>query len=104
MPERRLHMRKLIDAKVRIYHSLFGTLDGCIRDISEGGCSVSLDVAEELHDELFAQVQSSEDEFVTLKPVNMDVVFRMTCIRKLDDGVVLQFEDRQEGIITADSL
>ncbi|NOZ36485.1 MAG: hypothetical protein GXP11_00165, partial [Gammaproteobacteria bacterium] len=25
MPERRLHARKLIDARVRIYHSQFGT-------------------------------------------------------------------------------
>ncbi len=104
MPERRLHARKLIDARVRIYHSLFGTLDGRIRDISEGGCCVVLDNMPDTEDDLFAQVQASEDEFITLKPVNMDVVFRMSCIRKLEDGVILQFEDRQEGTINADAL
>ncbi len=104
MSERRLYVRKLIDARVRIYHSLFGTLDGCIRDISEGGCCVTLDNIFEIGDDLFMQVQRSEEEFVTLKPVNMDVVFRMSCIRKLDNGVVLQFEDCQEGTINADAL
>lgn len=104
MAERRLHVRKLIDARVRIYHSLFGTLDGRIREISEGGCCVVLDAMPDTEDDLFAQVQASEDEFITLRPVNMDVVFRMSCIRKLKDGVILQFEQRQEGPINADAL
>lgn len=104
MPERRLHVRKLIDARVRIYHSRFGTLDGCIRDISEGGCCVTLDNMPDTEEDLFVQVQCSEDEFVTLKPINMDVVFKMSCIRKLDNGVILQFEDCQEGMINADTL
>lgn len=104
MPERRLHVRKLIDARVRIYHSLFGTLDGRIRDISEGGCCVILDNMPDAEDDLFARVQNSEEEFVTLRPVSMDVVFKMSCIRKLDDGVILQFEDCQEGTINADAL
>ncbi|HEB56956.1 MAG TPA: PilZ domain-containing protein [Gammaproteobacteria bacterium] len=104
MSERRLHMRKLIDARVRIYHSQFGTLDGRIRDISEGGCCVTLDNIPETEGDLFAQVQCDEDEFITLKPINMDVVFRMSCIRKLDNSVILQFEDCQQGIINADAL
>ncbi len=104
MSERRLHVRKLIDARVRIYHSCFGTLDGRIRDISEGGCCVTLDNMPETEGDLFVQVQRSEEEFVTLKPVNMDVVFKMNCIRKLDDTVVLQFEDCQDGVINADAL
>jgi len=105
MSERRLHVRKLIDAKVRIYHSLFGTLEGCIRDISEGGCCVSLDTAEVLSDDLIIQIQSCEEEFVTMKPINMDVVFRMSCSRKRESGVVLQFEDcEEEGSINADAL
>ncbi len=104
MSERRLHVRKLIDARVRIYHSQFGALDGRIRDISEGGCCVTLDNLPDTEDDLFVQVQRNEEEFVTLKPVNMDVVFKMNCIRKLDDTVVLQFEDCHDGIINADAL
>ncbi len=104
MSERRLHVRKLIDAKVRIYHSLFGALDGRICDMSEGGCCVTLDEMPEIHDELFEKLHCSEDEFITLKPLNMDVVFKMSCLRKLNQGVVLQFEDCQEGSINADVL
>ncbi len=104
MPERRHHIRKLIDARVRVYHSLFGTLDGRIRDISEGGCCVTLDEMPDFHDEILAELQCNEDEFVTMKPVNMDVVFRMRCLRKLDDNVVLMFEDCEEGTVSADAL
>jgi len=104
MPERRHHARKLIDAKVRVYHSLFGRLEGCIRDISDGGCYVAVDDMPDINDEMLVQLQCSDDEFVTLKPINMDVVFRMRCVRKLDDGVVLEFEDCEEGIINADAL
>ncbi len=104
MSERRHHVRKLIDARVRIYHSLFGALEGCIRDISEGGCCVTLDEMPDFHDELLAQLKCNEDEFITLKPNNMDVVFRMRCLRKVDEKVVLTFEDCEEGTVTADAL
>ena len=102
--ERRLHVRKLIDARVRIYHSLLGTRDGRIRDISEAGCCVTLDGMQDIEDSLFEEVKNLEEEFVTLRPVNMDVVFRMSCVRNLNNGLVLCFEDCEEGSISADAL
>ncbi len=104
MPERRHHIRTLIDARVRIYHSLFGALEGRIIDISEGGCCVVLENMPDIQDELLIQLQDNEDEFITLRPVNMDVVFRMRCLRKRDDNMVLTFEDCEEGTVSADAL
>ena len=101
MSERRMYVRKLIDAKVRIYHSAFGSLEGRIKDISEASCSVTLvDICDSIH-----LVENESEEFITLKPFNMDVVFKMTLIRRHNDGVVLKFEECQEGeAVNADAL
>ena len=45
MQERRLHQRQRLDARVRLYHPVYGTLDGRIRDLSNGGMFVLLDRA-----------------------------------------------------------
>ncbi|MCW9025320.1 MAG: hypothetical protein OQK73_11675 [Gammaproteobacteria bacterium] len=100
MPDRRMYVRKLADAKVRIYHSAFGSLEGRIQDISEASCSIVLvDVCESIHD-----AGQDEEEFITLKPTNMDVVFKMRLIRRHEDGVVLKFEECKEGAVNADAL
>ncbi|MDH5573753.1 MAG: hypothetical protein OEY89_18455 [Gammaproteobacteria bacterium] len=100
MPERRIHARKLIDARVRIYHSEFGTQEARIRDISEEACCLTLTDMEKV----ICEGDSECEEFITLKPFNMDVVFKMRFVRRLKNEVVLRFEDCVEGKINADVL
>lgn len=100
MPERRIHARKLIDARVRIYHSEFGTQEATIRDISEDACCLTLTDMEKM----ICEDAADCEEFITLKPLNMDVVFKMRFVRRHDNEVVLKFEDCLDGSINADVL
>lgn len=82
MIERRLHKRELVDAPVRLYHPVLGTMTGKIRDLSKGGMYIKLHEVPEPHigkcsGKLHCQL------------VNIDVLFYMECVRFTDDGVVL---------------
>ncbi len=82
MIERRLHKRELVDAPVRLYHPVLGSLAGNIRDLSKGGMYVKLDEVPKAHigkcnGKLHCQL------------VNIDVLFYMECVRITGEGVVL---------------
>ena len=49
MSERRLHKRELVDAPVRLYHPVLGSLTGKIHDVSKSGMFIMLDKVPELH-------------------------------------------------------
>jgi len=49
MIERRVHKRELVDAPVRLYHPVFGSLTGKIRDVSKSGMFIRLDKVPKLH-------------------------------------------------------
>lgn len=84
MQERRLHSRELINAKGRLYHSAFGTLEGYIKDVSDIGMYISI---EDMPDDIPVDC----DECILLKLFCMDVIFNMKCIRHNSHGVVLKF-------------
>jgi hypothetical protein len=82
MIERRLHKRELVDAPVRLYHPVLGTMTGKIRDLSKGGMYILLDEVPE--------PQGGKcDGKLHCTLVNIDVLFYMECVRLTDDGVVL---------------
>lgn len=88
MIERRLHKRELVNAPVRLYHPVFGSLTGQIRDVSKSGMFVSLDEVPELH-------VGECDGRLHCKLVNIDVLFYMECVRLTDEGVVLVHVEEQ---------
>lgn len=82
MIERRVHKRELVDAPVRLYHPVFGSLTGKIRDVSKSGMFIRLDTVPKLH------VGECEGR-LHCKLMNIDVLFYMECVRITDEGVVL---------------
>ena len=82
MIERRLHKRELIDAPVRLYHPVLGSMTGKIRDLSRGGMYILLDEVPEPY-------EGKCDGKLHCTLVNIDVLFYMECVRITDDGVVL---------------
>jgi hypothetical protein len=82
MIERRLHKRELVDAPVRLYHPVFGSLTGKIHDVSKRGMFVMLDEVPKLH------VGECEGR-LHCNLMNIDVLFHMQCVRLTDEGVVL---------------
>ena len=90
MQERRLHQRQRLDARVRLYHPVYGTLDGRIRDLSNGGMFVLLDPVPDVH-------PGNGDGRFQCKPMNMDAIFDMTCIRLTGEGLALAFLEQRES-------
>ena len=86
MDERRLHRRTLVDARVVLYHSSFSKMQGRTRDISDGGVFVVLDNATELK-------QGALIKMVMLESPNKDIIFNMSLVRQVQDGVALRFID-----------
>ena len=84
MRERRFGIRKYSNAKVRLYHPTLGRLDGATKDISTGGIAVLLD-ERTLH-------LVDRDSFF-LRPLNLDVLFAVTCLRQSESTLVLKFDD-----------
>jgi hypothetical protein len=82
MSERRLHKRELVDAPVRLYHPVLGSLTGKIRDVSRSGMFIKLDKVPKLH-------VGECDGRLHCKLTNIDVLFYMECVRITDEGVVL---------------
>lgn len=89
MVERRLHERQPAETQVRLYHCVFGTLDGTIGDLSEGGMMILLDEVPKVH-------PGNGDGRFQLRPNHMDVLFDMQCIRITEDGLVLAFIDKED--------
>ena len=82
MIERRLYKRELVDAPVRLYHPVFGSLTGKIRDVSKAGMFINLDEVPKLH-------VGECDGRLHCKLMNIDVLFYMECVRLTDEGIVL---------------
>jgi hypothetical protein len=82
MIERRLHERELVDAPVRLYHPVLGSLTGKIRNLSKGGMFIMLDDVPKLH-------VGKCDGKLHCNLVNIDVLFYMECVRLTDEGIVL---------------
>jgi len=89
MPERRLHPRTRLDARVRLYHPEHGTLEGRIRDLSSGGMFVMLEQVPDIH-------PGNGDGRFLCKPMNMDAIFDMACLRLDADGLALVFLEQSE--------
>jgi len=94
MIERRLHKRELVDAPVRLYHPVLGTMTGKIRDLSKGGMYILLDEVPEPHG-------GKCDGKLHCTLVNIDVLFYMECVRLTDDGVVLVHIEEETEIPVA---
>lgn len=82
MIERRLHKRELVDAPVRLYHPVLGTLMGNIRDLSRRGMYIKLNEVPKQH-------IGKCDGKLHCQLVNIDVLFYMECVRITEEGVVL---------------
>ncbi len=86
MVERRVHKRISLDSQVRLYHDSFGTLEGCIRDLSDGGVCVAL------NDPKTAD-HCSETGTMLMRPVNIDFLYTIKFVRSTDECVMFQFID-----------
>ena len=82
MIERRVHKRELVDAPVRLYHPVLGSMTGKVQDLSKGGMYIVLDEVAELH-------TGECDGRLHCNLVNIDVLFYMECVRITNEGVVL---------------
>ncbi len=85
MDERRKHRRKVVNARVRIFHSSFGSLDTTTRDISDGG--LLLLACDPLPDLLV----NDEVQLIFLDSGDVDVVFNMDIVRHTGSGLGLKF-------------
>lgn len=84
MDERRFDIRKLINTPVRLYHPRLGRVDGITDDISEGGVAIQLKSFKNLN-------VDSKEESLFLRPINLDVLFPVTCLRQTETKLVVKF-------------
>lgn len=84
MKERRFNIRKLIKSSVRLYHPEFGRVDGVIKDISDGGAAIKLNLFKNM------MVDSLEAPLL-LRPMNLDVLFPVSCLRQTKSKLVVKF-------------
>jgi len=84
MDERRFDIRKLVNTPVRLYHSELGRLDGIINDISGGGAAIKLNSFKDLN-------LDSTKTSLFLRPINLDVLFPVSCLRQTESEVVVKF-------------
>jgi hypothetical protein len=96
MIERRVHKRELVDAPVRLYHPVIGSLSGQIRDVSKGGMFIELNEVPKLH------VGECEGR-LHCKLMNIDVLFFMECVRVTDEGIVLVHVEEQTEVTSLSS-
>ncbi len=85
MDERRKYRRKVVNSRVRIFHSSFGSLDTKTRDISDGG--VLILACDGLPDLLI----NDEVQLVFLDSGDLDVVFNMDVVRHDSPCLALKF-------------
>lgn len=84
MQERRFVERKLVNTPVRLYHPKLGRLDGISRDISDGGIAIKLNSYKMLNTDSTAPP-------IFLRPVNLDVLFPVSCLRQSKSRLVVKF-------------
>ena len=86
MNERRLSPRQPIHLKVCLYHAGFGHFDGNIEDISSGGMHINVADSTAFNHKL-------SNEKLYVRPVNMDAIFDMQCLRVDKNAISLKFID-----------
>lgn len=84
MDERRLETRKQINAPVRLYHPQLGRLDGITNDISEGYMAINLNT-------FMGLVTEPTKDAMFLRPINLDTLFPVSCLRQSDSKLVVKF-------------
>jgi len=84
MKERRFDTRKLIKSSVRLYHPVRGRVDGVIKDISGGGAAIKLNSFKDMY------VDPLENPLL-LRPINLDVLFPVSCLRQTKSKLVVKF-------------
>ena len=84
MYERRFDIRKLINTPVRLYHPQMGRVDGVTKDISDGGVSIELNSFKNLNID-------SHEKPLLLRPINLDVLFPVSCLRQTESKLVVKF-------------
>ncbi|MDZ7805430.1 PilZ domain-containing protein [Thiohalophilus sp.] len=86
MEERRHYKRKLVNARVRLYHANFDMVEGSTRDISDGGVFVVTDHPLPLQ-------EGEQLKMILPQSRSPDIVFNMQVIRLATDGMGLMFLD-----------
>lgn len=86
MKERRHYKRKLVNARVKLYHPGFDPVDGTTRDISDGGLFL-------FTNSLLPISEGEQVKVILPQSRSPDVVFNMQVIRVDADGLGLMFLD-----------
>ncbi|MDR9436440.1 MAG: PilZ domain-containing protein [Thiohalophilus sp.] len=86
MQERRYYKRKLVNARVRLYHANFDVVEGSTRDISDGGVFVVTDHPLPLQ-------EGEQVKMILPQSRSPDIIFNMQVIRVDADGMGLMFLD-----------
>ena len=84
MDERRIETRRRVNTPVRLYHPELGRVDGVINDISDGGAAIKLNSYKNLS---FDPAEAS----LFLRPINLDVLFSVACLRQQATNVAVRF-------------
>jgi len=86
MKERRYYKRKLVNARVKLYHVNFNAVEGMTRDISDGGVFVMTDTTLPLN-------EGEQLKMILIQSPSPDIVFNMQVSRVESDGLGLMFLD-----------
>lgn len=86
MKERRHYKRKLVNARVKLYHPDFDAVEGTTRDISDGGMFVLTDTG-------LPVSEGEQVKMILTQSRSPDVVFNMQVVRLEADGLGLRFLD-----------
>ncbi|MFP3874005.1 MAG: PilZ domain-containing protein [Thiohalophilus sp.] len=86
MKERRYYKRKLVNARVKLYHPNFDAVEGTTRDISDGGVFVMTDTTLPLGEGEYLKMVLPQSR-------SPDIVFNMQLVRIESDGLGLMFLD-----------
>lgn len=84
MEERRIDTRKQINTPVRLYHPELGRFDGIANDISEGGVAIELNSYKRMD-------ENSTESPLLFRPINLDVLFPVSCLRQTESKLVVKF-------------
>lgn len=86
MKERRHYKRKLVNARVKLYHSNFDAVEGSTRDISDSGVFVMTDT-------ILPLGEGEQLKMILPQSLSPDIVFNMQVMRVESDGLGLMFLD-----------
>ena len=85
MDERRKNRRKVVNSRVRISHSNFGTIETKTRDISDSGVLILS------NDELKQVNINDEIQLIFLDSGELDIIFNLSVVRMDEVGIGLKF-------------